>query len=340
MSYKYTVGGKYQSRNEDEIDKLTNQYLNEQYDPSKDQAFQDYADIVRKQGNLAMQDTMGKAASLTGGYGNSYAQTAGQQVYNNYASQIGAAQKDFQNSYTQDLLSRLGILQNQEQTDRANWEADYAQAYADAQNKATYDGDYSDLAKVLSVSEDGLKNYYAGVAESEKISGLKDLIDAQIEAYKAAIKNGTAEAYIDELNSLDYNTTDLYKVRGSWEESGQVSNTIDANGDNVGAEVGRYNKTVNSNIRGLKSTDKGEWFRVKVPGKGEENLNVMIGDQITDPNSAIKQYVDQTVAANSAANGLIVYNGKLYYADGTGNVFAVEEREKGDLDALIKLIYN
>ena len=35
-------------------------------------------------GQRAMQDTMGQAAALTGGYGNSYAQIAGQQQYNQY----------------------------------------------------------------------------------------------------------------------------------------------------------------------------------------------------------------------------------------------------------------
>ena len=35
-----------------------------------------------------MRDTMGNAASLTGGYGNSYAVTAGQQAYNSYMSKL------------------------------------------------------------------------------------------------------------------------------------------------------------------------------------------------------------------------------------------------------------
>ena len=35
----------------------------------------------RKNGRLAMMDTMGQAAAMTGGYGSSYAQSAGQQAY-------------------------------------------------------------------------------------------------------------------------------------------------------------------------------------------------------------------------------------------------------------------
>ena len=39
-------------------------------------------------GQQGMMDTMGQAAALTGGYGNSYAQTAGQQTYQGYLQQL------------------------------------------------------------------------------------------------------------------------------------------------------------------------------------------------------------------------------------------------------------
>ena len=54
------------------------------YDMDADALYQQYKDKYMKQGALAMEDTMGKAAALTGGYGNSYAQSVGQQVYNQH----------------------------------------------------------------------------------------------------------------------------------------------------------------------------------------------------------------------------------------------------------------
>jgi hypothetical protein len=54
------------------------------YDLNGDALYRQYKDQYLTQGNLAMQDTMGKAASLTGGYGNSYATSAGQQAYQGY----------------------------------------------------------------------------------------------------------------------------------------------------------------------------------------------------------------------------------------------------------------
>ena len=37
-----------------------------------------------------MEDTLGKAAALTGGYASSYAQSAGQQAYNGYLQELAA----------------------------------------------------------------------------------------------------------------------------------------------------------------------------------------------------------------------------------------------------------
>lgn len=54
------------------------------YDLNGDALYQQYKDQYMTQGKLAMMDTMGQAAAMTGGYGNSYAQTAGQQAYQGY----------------------------------------------------------------------------------------------------------------------------------------------------------------------------------------------------------------------------------------------------------------
>lgn len=54
------------------------------YDLNGDALYQQYKDQYTTQGKLAMMDTMGQAAALTGGYGNSYAQGVGQQAYHCY----------------------------------------------------------------------------------------------------------------------------------------------------------------------------------------------------------------------------------------------------------------
>lgn len=52
------------------------------YDQKNDPLYQQYAEMYQKNAKLAMQDTVGQATALTGGYGSSYAETAGQAMYN------------------------------------------------------------------------------------------------------------------------------------------------------------------------------------------------------------------------------------------------------------------
>ena len=54
------------------------------YDVNADALYQQMKDQYIQGGNLAMLDTMGQAQAMTGGYANSYAQTAGQQQFNQY----------------------------------------------------------------------------------------------------------------------------------------------------------------------------------------------------------------------------------------------------------------
>lgn len=58
------------------------------YDVNSDALYQQYSDQYTRLGNMAMQDTMGQAAAMTGGYGNSYATTAGNQAYQGYLQQL------------------------------------------------------------------------------------------------------------------------------------------------------------------------------------------------------------------------------------------------------------
>ena len=73
-------------------DEALQAYLNRedfQYDLNGDALYQQYKDRYMDLGKKAMQDTMGQASALTGGYGSSYAQNVGQQAYNSYMQQLG-----------------------------------------------------------------------------------------------------------------------------------------------------------------------------------------------------------------------------------------------------------
>ena len=58
------------------------------YNVSEDPLYKQYKDKYLSLGRMAMEDTVGRAASLTGGYGNSYAVSAGGQAYNQYLTEL------------------------------------------------------------------------------------------------------------------------------------------------------------------------------------------------------------------------------------------------------------
>lgn len=58
------------------------------FDLNKDKLYQQYRDLYAQMGRSAMEDTMGQAAALTGGYGSTYSQNAGQQAYNSYLQKL------------------------------------------------------------------------------------------------------------------------------------------------------------------------------------------------------------------------------------------------------------
>ena len=83
--------GAYNSQWQGQLDDVIGQILNRDkfsYDLNADALYQQYANQYVNQGRMAMMDTMGQAAAMTGGYGNSYAQSVGQQAYQGYLQQL------------------------------------------------------------------------------------------------------------------------------------------------------------------------------------------------------------------------------------------------------------
>lgn len=77
--------GEYQSAYNEKLEALYDKIVNREpftYDMNADPMYQQLKDRTIQQGQMAMQDAMGQAAALTGGYGNTYAQRVGQQAYN------------------------------------------------------------------------------------------------------------------------------------------------------------------------------------------------------------------------------------------------------------------
>ena len=84
---KPSYAGSYDDLVEESFGKLHNRQPFA-YDPGSDLLYQQYRDQYLTSGRRAMNDSMARAASLTGGYGSSYAAALGQQHYGQYLQQL------------------------------------------------------------------------------------------------------------------------------------------------------------------------------------------------------------------------------------------------------------
>ena len=140
--------GAYQSRFEEKLQELYDQIAGREafdYDPEEDEAYRRYAKLYAAKGAAAMEDTLGKAASLTGGYGSSYAQSAGQQAYNGYLQELAALMPELRQAalaeYRQEgqaLADQYSMLSQREKNDYARYQnerADWQKLLAAAQDE-------------------------------------------------------------------------------------------------------------------------------------------------------------------------------------------------------------
>lgn len=130
------------------------------YDAGSDPLYGAYRDRYVREGRLAMRDTMGQAAHLTGGYGSSYGQAVGQQQYGAYLQKLGyampelygAALKRWQAEGEQ-LSGQLAAAQSMAQTEYGR-ARDKAQRAAEIEQKG-YDRRqtaYKNLVEIISKS--------------------------------------------------------------------------------------------------------------------------------------------------------------------------------------------
>lgn len=117
----------YQPQLQEALDRIMNRE-DFSYDLSGDALYDHYRDSYTRMGRQAMEDTVGQAAAMTGGYGNSYAQTAGQQVYGSYMQQLGdkipelyALAMEQYNAQGDAMYEQFAMLQGLEETDYSRY---------------------------------------------------------------------------------------------------------------------------------------------------------------------------------------------------------------------------
>lgn len=143
--------GDYISQYADQMQALMDQYLNRDkfsYDMNGDALYRQYADQYQLMGQQAMMDTMGQAQAMTGGYGNSYAQSVGQQAYQGYLQKLNEVVPqlyqmayDRYNQEGQDMLNQYGLLSNQDEMEYGRYRDQVSDYYTEL-NRLTEDARY------------------------------------------------------------------------------------------------------------------------------------------------------------------------------------------------------
>ena len=189
----------YNSKYGAQLDSILQQIQNPgqfKYEFNGDNLFKYYADKYVQQGKQASMDTMGQAAALTGGYGNSYGQQVGQQTYQQYLMDlynVGLDLRDRAYQQHQDQLGNqkdaYGLMNNAEQQEYGmyrdtvgDWENERAFAAQQAENERNFDYDMyqNDL------------NYWTGMAQNENA------------AYNTEADRAEGQRQFDATNKLNY----------------------------------------------------------------------------------------------------------------------------------------
>lgn len=120
---KPTYTGSFDDQLQDIFTRITNREPF-QYDVNADPIYQAQKDRFVQGGKLAMRDTMGRAAALTGGYGNTYAQGVGQQAYDaqlqgltDVIPELYGMAYDMYKDKGDDLLTEYGLLGDMRDTE-------------------------------------------------------------------------------------------------------------------------------------------------------------------------------------------------------------------------------
>ena len=161
------------------------------YDVNSDALYQQYADQYMRQGKIASADVMGQAAAMTGGYGNSYAATVGNQAYQSYLQQLNdrvpelyQLALDRHNMGKQDLYNQYGMLLSE-------YEREYG----------LYSDEYNKLLEALGIASD---DYYRGA----------DMFYTEQSNKNDVLSNG----FNDAMAIWEANNTNAWK-QAEWDES-------------------------------------------------------------------------------------------------------------------------
>lgn len=219
---------RYKSRYSNSVQASLKKILNREdfsYNVNSDKLFSRYKDSYTAAGKKAMEDTMGNAALLTGGYGNSYAVTAGQQAYNDYmqklsdkSAQLEQQAYDRYRDEEQSAYNRLNALMELENTDYDRYRdtvSDYNQnrefeynKIKDEQNQRNWQAQFDRAAY------ESDRDYNRKAFEFNFSNGLQEAIDGEklSSENKEVFNPEDAYSFLSKYNNIIYDEEEFLEA--------------------------------------------------------------------------------------------------------------------------------
>ena len=247
---KASKPGAYQSRWDDELTSLYDQIRNRKkfsYDMGTDPLYQQYREQYQRLGRLAMQDTMGQAAALTGGYGSTYGEQVGQQAYNAYLQNLNDIVPQLQQQAYQryqdegaDLYNQYSLVKGREDTDYGRYRDTVSDYYSDLSDaRSAYNSERS-----LDQSQwETMLNYWAQKANNENAAYLQALAAEQAAAKgSGGGGGGSSSAGLNLINGYGNRNENVSMLDASYRGVMQTISTLLAQGKTERA----YDEAVNA----------------------------------------------------------------------------------------------
>ena len=286
--------GDYNSQYQDKIDQILDDLLNGKtpvYDFSTDPVYQQYKDNYIRQGQMAMMDTMANAAALSGGYGNSYASTVGNQAYQAYLSELNnvipeLADAAYARYQTEQAGKRdnLSILQGLEESDYAKYRdllsdwytnRDYLTGRYDTEYEKDY-GSYRD--SVADWEADRAYQFQQEQAKLEQERWEREYALSKAKAYSSG-GGGSSQSYSNSPTGIDKLTDGQLKRAKEFDSVSDTVDYLDGIGgltledmDSILSYLGFTDKEIESYYASLKVTGYGNPNNQKYPMKNKDML--------------------------------------------------------------------
>ena len=216
------------------------------YDIQGDKLYAQYREQYAKAGALAREDAVAQAATLTGGYGNSYGQTLGQQAYNQEMSRLESLvpelydrAKDAYNEENKALWDQYEALAKEWQTEQEQTLSREKLEYEKEAAAAKAEKEAKDKAYSLALSM--LKE---GIMPSQEVLSQSGILSADAQALYNANQPAAGGKYSPS------NTTNTTTKTTETEQKKELTNTM-------------WEKLRNSYRTGQQKGDLGDFYQLR-----------------------------------------------------------------------------